>query len=35
MTIIPESQIFDQRTMRLLIEHNDTVQQFDGCTQKF
>ncbi len=28
MTIIPESQLFDQRTMRLLIEHNDTVQRY-------
>ncbi len=28
MTIIPESQIFDQRTMHLLIEHNDTVQRY-------
>ena len=28
MTILPESQLFDQRTMRLLIEHNDTVQRY-------
>ncbi len=28
MTIIPESQLFDQRTMRLLIEHSDTVQRY-------
>ena len=26
--MIPESQTFDQRTMRLLIEHNDTVQRY-------
>jgi len=28
MTIIRESQTFDQRTICLLIEHNDTVQRY-------
>jgi hypothetical protein len=28
MTIIPESTLVDQRTMQLLIEHNDTVQRY-------
>ena len=28
MTIIPESQLFDQRTMHVLIEHDATVQRY-------